>query len=213
MKKQHLFIILSLVLLGFVFGIIQYYQALKTEDVSAVTVGIPNPGHSLAQLECSADSLCVDTTNNRVGIGTVTPSEKLSVAGTIGFETLKKDYTLTLGDGTYTAETWYALSGNPGAQYGDGMSYLAQVSIQYDGRYSHWQRIGSGLISTVAWANSNYSYVTIPLTCHSETTPITAYLMQKSTGMDHDTVIAIKFDTTLTVANGGYIRVYLKRIF
>ncbi len=83
MKKQHLFIILSVVLLGFVFGIIQYYQALKTEDVSAVTVGIPNPGHSLAQLECSADSLCVDTTNNRVGIGTANPDEKLQVNGNI----------------------------------------------------------------------------------------------------------------------------------
>ena len=81
MKKQHLFIILSVILLGFVFGIIQYYQALKTEDVSAVTVGIPNPGHSLAQLECSADSLCVDTTNNRVGIGTANPISKLQVVG------------------------------------------------------------------------------------------------------------------------------------
>ena len=83
MKKQHLFIILAVVLLGFVFGIIQYYQALKTEDVSAVTVGIPNPGHSLAQLECSADSLCVDTTNNRVGIGTNNPTKKLDVTGDV----------------------------------------------------------------------------------------------------------------------------------
>ena len=83
MKKQHLFIILSVVLLGFVFGVIQYYQALKTEDVSAVTVGIPNPGHSLAQLECSADSLCVDTVNNRVGIGTANPGLMLDVQGTV----------------------------------------------------------------------------------------------------------------------------------
>jgi len=84
MKKQHLFIILSVVLLGLVFTVSQYYQALKTEDVSAVTVGIPNPGHSLAQLECSADSLCVDTVNNRVGIGTNTPNAKLSLGTGIG---------------------------------------------------------------------------------------------------------------------------------
>ena len=80
MKKQYLFIILFVVLLGFVFGVVQYYQALKTEDVSAVTVGLPNPGHSLAQLECSADSLCVDTVNNRVGIGTSNPAFPLTVA-------------------------------------------------------------------------------------------------------------------------------------
>jgi hypothetical protein len=83
MKKQHFFIILFVVLLGFVFAFIQYYQTVKTEDVSAVTVGIPNPGHSLAKLECSADSLCVDTANNRVGIGTNNPSEKLDVNGNI----------------------------------------------------------------------------------------------------------------------------------
>ena len=56
---------------------------MKIEDVEAVTVGVPNPGHSLVQLECSADSLCVDTTNNRVGIGTANPSSKLHVIGTI----------------------------------------------------------------------------------------------------------------------------------
>jgi hypothetical protein len=83
MKKQHLFIILFVVLLGFVFGVVQYYQALKTEDVSAVTVGLPNPGHSLAQLECSANSLCVDTVNNRVGIGTNNPATTLDVVGNI----------------------------------------------------------------------------------------------------------------------------------
>ena len=81
MKKQHFFIILFVVLLGFVFAFIQYYQTVKTEDVSAVTVGVPNPGHSLTNLECSADSFCVDTVNNKVGIGTATPSEKLDIEG------------------------------------------------------------------------------------------------------------------------------------
>ncbi len=93
MKKQHLFIILSVILLGFVFAVCQYYQALKTEDVSAVTVGIPNPGHSLAQLECSADSLCVDTTNNRVGIGTNNPIGK--------FQIQKGGGATVIGAGTY----------------------------------------------------------------------------------------------------------------
>jgi hypothetical protein len=83
MKKQHLFIILFVVLLGFVFGIIQYYQALKTEDVSAVTVGIPNPGHSWASMECGADTLCIDLVNKRLGIGTNTPTKALDVVGDV----------------------------------------------------------------------------------------------------------------------------------
>jgi len=81
MKKQHLFIVSAIVFLGLIFSTYQYYQALKTEDVSAVTVGTPNPGHSLSGLECSADSLCIDTVNNRVGIGTNNPAYKLDVTG------------------------------------------------------------------------------------------------------------------------------------
>jgi len=83
MKKQRLFIVSAIVFLGLIFSTYQYYQALKTEDVSAVTVGIPNPGHSLSGLECSADSLCVDTVNNRVGIGTNNPTKKIDVIGDV----------------------------------------------------------------------------------------------------------------------------------
>ena len=115
MKKQHLFIILSVVLLGFVFGVIQYYQALKTEDVSAVTVGIPNPGHSLAQLECSATSLCVDTTNNRVGIGTNNPTQKLDVSSG----------NIQLGDSRSTSALFIGFFGHKiGREPSDGSLYI-----------------------------------------------------------------------------------------
>jgi hypothetical protein len=120
MKKQHLFIILFVVLLGFVFGIVQYYQALKTEDVSAVTVDVPNPGHSLAQLECSADSLCVDTVNKKVGIGTNNPLVKLHVysnSATNGaIETIRSQgkWNGSIGDGGLIRFTNYHSSGtNP----------------------------------------------------------------------------------------------------
>jgi len=83
MKKQHLFIIAGVIFLGFIFSIYQYYEAFKLENASAVTVGTPNPGHSLSGLECSADSLCIDTVNNRVGIGTSNPTKKLDVTGDV----------------------------------------------------------------------------------------------------------------------------------
>lgn len=83
MKKQHLFIIVGVIFLGFIFAMLQYYAALEIENVSAVTIGTPNPGHRLSSLECSADSLCVDTVNNRIGIGTNNPTKKLDVVGDV----------------------------------------------------------------------------------------------------------------------------------
>ncbi len=53
-------------LLGFGLSIYQYSETFKTEIVSATST-VPNPGHTWASMECNSDSLCVDTTNNRVG--------------------------------------------------------------------------------------------------------------------------------------------------
>ncbi len=83
MKKKHLVILSCLLLIGFVAGICQYVLTFKAENVSAVTVGTPDPGHAWSQMECSADSLCVDTVNNRLGVGTASPAYKLDVAGSI----------------------------------------------------------------------------------------------------------------------------------
>ena len=81
MKKQHLFIISSVLLFGLLFAFFQYYQSFKTEDVSAVTIGVPNPGHAWSLMECSSDTLCIDETNKRLGVGTASPTTKLYVAG------------------------------------------------------------------------------------------------------------------------------------
>ncbi|MFA5346407.1 MAG: SUMF1/EgtB/PvdO family nonheme iron enzyme [Candidatus Omnitrophota bacterium] len=83
MKKQHLFIVVVVVFLGLIFSVFQYYQALKTEDVSAVTVGTPNPGHSLSGLECSSDTLCIDVVGKKIGIGNNNPAYKLDVTGDV----------------------------------------------------------------------------------------------------------------------------------
>ncbi len=83
MNKRKYLILFSVLLLGLGFSVYQYFQALETNSVSAVTVGTPDPGHAWSQMECSADSLCVDTVNNRLGIGTNTPGEKLTVSGNL----------------------------------------------------------------------------------------------------------------------------------
>jgi hypothetical protein len=70
MNKQKYLILFSVIFLGLFFSFYQYFNALKTDFVSAVTVGTPS-------------SLCVDTTGNMLGIGTNTPNEKLTVAGNL----------------------------------------------------------------------------------------------------------------------------------
>jgi hypothetical protein len=42
----------------------------------------PNPGHSWNQMDCD-NNLCVDTTTNKTGIGTMSPEEKLTVSGAV----------------------------------------------------------------------------------------------------------------------------------
>jgi len=83
MKNQYLFLIIGLVLLGAIFGVYQYFQAFQVENVSAVTVGRIGAGHNWSSMECSPDTICIDTANKRVGIGTNTPSKALEVNGDI----------------------------------------------------------------------------------------------------------------------------------
>jgi hypothetical protein len=80
MNKRILTISL-IVFLGLIFGIYQCFQSFEAENVSAVSIGTPIAGHPWSQMECSGDTLCVDATNKRVGIGTNNPTEKLEVIG------------------------------------------------------------------------------------------------------------------------------------
>ncbi|MCK9626782.1 MAG: tail fiber domain-containing protein [Candidatus Paceibacterota bacterium] len=73
--NKKIYLIVSLFFLVIVFT--SYYF------VSAATVGVPNPGHTWAEMECSADTLCVDTATNRLGIGNNNPGEKLEVNGNV----------------------------------------------------------------------------------------------------------------------------------
>ncbi len=94
-KKSYLITIIVLMAISLGSAFYQYVNIMKTEDVSAVSVGTPNPGHTWSSMECSADSLCVDTTSNRLGIGTNTPSQKLEVNGNIKLGGASPSYTVS----------------------------------------------------------------------------------------------------------------------
>ena len=83
-QKKH-WIIIALIFVFFLGAeVYNYGRALREiNEASAVTVGTPNPGHTWAQMECNANSLCIDTTNNLVGIGTNTPLFKEHIAADV----------------------------------------------------------------------------------------------------------------------------------
>lgn len=97
MNKRKSIIFIFLISIGVVAGAYQYIQMFQTDIVSAI-YSIPNPGHSWAEMECSSD-LCV--TGGRVGIGTDSPGNKLSVTGNIS------------STGTITATTDVCIAGGP----------------------------------------------------------------------------------------------------
>ncbi len=72
----------------------QYSQTNKIYPISASST-IPNPGHTWSSMECSSDSLCINTTNNYVGIGTDSPSSKLEVGGNIKLSGVSPTYKIT----------------------------------------------------------------------------------------------------------------------
>jgi hypothetical protein len=93
--KTKYILIVSLLIVSISFGIFQSVSNFKAEEVSAVTVGVPNPGHAWSTMECSGDSLCIDPIGSKLGIGTNTPSQKLEVNGNIKLSGAYPTYTIT----------------------------------------------------------------------------------------------------------------------
>ncbi|MFA6368578.1 MAG: hypothetical protein WCX10_08485, partial [Bacteroidales bacterium] len=78
MNKKRFYIISStLLLIGLFAGVIQYVGMFD-----ALYAAATNPGHSWSQMECST-ALCIDTTNNRVGVGTMNPTQTLEINGNV----------------------------------------------------------------------------------------------------------------------------------
>jgi len=67
--------------IGLIAGIYQYIQVFQTEIAGAYTASKPAMGHSWTEMECT-NGICV-TADNKVGIGTDSPTEKLQVTGNL----------------------------------------------------------------------------------------------------------------------------------
>jgi hypothetical protein len=70
-----------IVFLGLSVAVFQYVREFNYEFVRAYSTSKPANGHSWSEMECTA-GLCV-TTDNKVGVGTDSPSKKLEVNGDI----------------------------------------------------------------------------------------------------------------------------------
>lgn len=76
-NQRRSLIIIAVLFVGIVCAVGQYMGAFNAMYVLATN---PNPGHTWNQMECST-GLCVDTVNNRVGVGTTSPQTNLHVVG------------------------------------------------------------------------------------------------------------------------------------
>jgi len=90
MNKKRFYIISStLLLIGLFAGVVQYIGVIDT-----IYAAINNPGHSWSEMECST-ALCIDTTNNRVGVGTMNPTQTLEINGNVKAKSPAADDHLT----------------------------------------------------------------------------------------------------------------------
>jgi len=79
--NKKLLALFSVLFLCFLAMSFQYIEVLKLEIVKAYDATKPINGHDWSEMQCT-EGLCV-TTDNKVGIGTSTPAQKLEVAGSI----------------------------------------------------------------------------------------------------------------------------------
>ena len=130
MNKQKYLIIFIVLFLGLGFSVYQYSETFKTEVASATST-VPNPGHLWSSMECNSDSLCVDTTNNRLGIGTTTPGAKLESYNSAASiqELIRLNNPDVIGAGMRIG-------------FSQGVTQFGKIDVLYDGG---WQmRIGAG---------------------------------------------------------------------
>lgn len=76
-NQRRYFIIIAVLFVGIICAVGQYMGAFNAMYALATN---PNPGHTWNQMECTT-GLCVDTVNNRVGVGTTSPENKLHIVG------------------------------------------------------------------------------------------------------------------------------------
>ncbi len=166
-KKSYVFAIVFLMLIALISSVCQYMNIMKTEDVSAVTVGTPNPGHTWSSMECSADSLCIDPAGNKLGIGTNTPSQKLEVNGNIKLGGASPSYTVSnvvapVASSDVATKAYVDASSGPSCRSnyanlcanGGGLAFTYDGATEYIDAYpraSAWYTSGSPSGQALAW--------------------------------------------------------------
>ena len=161
MQKKH-WIIMALIL--FFLLSLEVYEYIKVtrenEEASAITVGVPNPGHAWSTMECSSNTLCLDNTNGYVGIGTNTPTTKLDVNGVLNLNSNKITNVALPTSSTDAATKAYvdaaggttACRSNFGnlCQNGGGLAFTFSGATEYIDAYpraASWYITGNGAAS------------------------------------------------------------------
>jgi hypothetical protein len=165
-QKRYWFVIFSLILFFLFVEVVDYVKIAKQIDLASATSIIPNPGHAWSEIECNSDSLCVDTINNRLGIGTASPNEKLEVSGNIKLSGVTPTYKVTnVAAPTATSDvaTKAYVDAASGSSYGtcylindasSGVScsagYISLVSVDSIGRFAFDSSLSSVIFSPVS---------------------------------------------------------------
>lgn len=175
MKKRKYFLLVLIVLFS-TFSLINQY--IKKLDADFVLAEGPNPGHSWDQMECSSDNICVDTLNNRVGIGTSSPSTKLQVSGILkvtGNIVDSSDNTI------YNSTTQKIEAARLPFDQGDIVSDYT-TSAWTSGYYNVANLIPANIKSGVSYGRNETGNFIPSFSCTKHTDQVNAYYSQYNTG-------------------------------
>ena len=154
------------------------------------------------------EAMRVDTSQN-VMVGTTTPVGKFTVAGALSTTTFSPDQTLNLTSATtYAANTAYTL-GN--INVSASSTFICQLIISMDNTgYHHY--VGTFLLPMVFWKASGttftYNFVMEQHNGNNANATITLPV-----GYSVNRPITFQTDQSITVASGGAVTLYVKRIF
>jgi hypothetical protein len=183
-------------------GVGQYSYINSSQSTSAT-----NASYLIIQTG-QVEAMRVDTSQN-VMVGTTSPIGKLTVGGALSTTTFSPDQTLTLTSATtYSANTAYTI-GN--ISVSTSSTFICQLIISMDNTgYHHY--VGTFLLPMVFWKASGttftYNFVMEQHNGNNANATITLPV-----GYSSSRPITFQTDQSITVASGGAVTLYVKRIF